>query len=279
MRRAQPQWIMTENPKVEVKKRSQWSLQPAIVKIYKAVGVMALTAILVGLLSFLIVNIYYFFDHTWVKPVVLSPSHHKVIEASSQLADAKLHASTYVTEKLEIEAELAEIDRVVAMSDKFLADTASAVNTAPIKTAEAAQLRRTIDQASLEKSHAVGRRVVLTERLNLIALRSKEQNALVLRLESSPYLRAIDRKQVIAFVPYQNLKNVKVGTPLYGCAWGLIRCSNVGKITSVIDGEVTEMHPHDDNVQRGLMVEVELSQSSAEEERVLFAGAKPLWLL
>ena len=34
--------------------------------------------ILVGLIGFLIVNIFYFFDHTWVRPVVLSPTHQKV---------------------------------------------------------------------------------------------------------------------------------------------------------------------------------------------------------
>jgi hypothetical protein len=208
----------------------------------------------------------------------LSPSHHKVIESSSQLADAKLHAAGYMTEKVEIEAELAEIDRVSASVDKFLADTAGALPAGPIKTADAAQLRRTIDQATLEKSRAVGRRVALTERLSLMSLRFKEQEQLVLRLASSPYLRAAERKVVIAFVPYQNLKNVKVGTPLYGCRWGLVLCSNVGKITSVLDGEVNEMHPHDDNVQRGLMVEVELTKPAAEEERVLFAGGKPLWL-
>jgi hypothetical protein len=31
-------------------------------------------------------------------------------------------------------------------------------------------------------------------------------------------------------------------------------------------------------VQRGFMVEVELSTPSAEGETVLFAGGKPLWL-
>ena len=48
------------------------AIQPSIVRVYKVAGLIALTAILVGLVGFLIVNIYYFFDHTWVRPVVLS---------------------------------------------------------------------------------------------------------------------------------------------------------------------------------------------------------------
>ena len=46
------------------------ALQPSIVRLYKAAGLVALTAILVGLVGFLIVNIFYFFDHSWVRPVV-----------------------------------------------------------------------------------------------------------------------------------------------------------------------------------------------------------------
>ena len=41
--------------------------------------------------------------------------------------------------------------------------------------------------------------------------------------------------------------------------------------------EVTEMHPHDESIQRGVMVEIDVS-SAAAGESVLFAGSKPLWL-
>lgn len=268
---------MEPTTKSDAKPRFRFVVQPTIVRIYKAVGVLALTAILIGLLSFLIVNVFYFFDHSWVRPVVLSPNHQKVIEASSQLADAKLHLSQYQTEKLELSAEMEQIDRVVVAADKFAA-TAKPLLPAEIKSLDAAALARNVDEAQLEKAHAEGRRAAIKERLSHMDLRIKEQSQLVTRLASSPYLRAVERKLVIAFVPYQNLKNVKVGTPLYGCSWGLVMCSKVGKITGVVDGEVTEMHPHDETVQRGLMVEVELVKRWAEEERVLFAGAKPLWL-
>src|SRR6476469_8083965 len=90
------------------------AVQPTIIRLYKAAGLVALTAILIGLLGFLIINIFYFFDHTWVRPVVLSPTHQKVVEASTQLNDARLRASQIDTEKVEIDASLAQIEREVA---------------------------------------------------------------------------------------------------------------------------------------------------------------------
>ncbi len=251
------------------------ALQPSIVRIYKVAGLVALTAILVGLISFLVVNVFYFFDHTWVRPVVLAPTHQKVVEASTQLADAKLRTSQLDTEKVEIDAQLSEIDRSVIVNDKFITDLG--VTADKPSTPDLWLVHRELEKAKLEKENATGRRAPLIQRLDSLKLRKVEQDALVKRLEQSPYLRAVNNKIVLAFVPYQNLRNVKLGTRLYGCSWGLVACSNVGKVTTVLEGEVQDVHPHDESIQRGVMVEIDVS-SSAAGETVLFAGGKPLWL-
>jgi len=251
------------------------ALQPSIVRIYKVAGLVALTAILVGLIGFLVVNVFYFFDHSWVRPVVLAPTHHKVVEASTQLADAKLRSSQLDTEKVEIDAQLAEIDRLVAVNDRFITDLGTTADKP--SSPELWLVQREVEKAKLEKENAIGRRTPLTQRLASLKLREVEQDALVKRLEQSPYLRAVNQKIVLAFVPYQNLRNVKLGTRLYGCTWGLVACSNVGKVTTVLEGEVQDVHPHDESIQRGVMVEIDVS-SSAAGETVLFAGGKPLWL-
>ena len=54
----------------------------------------------------------------------------------------------------------------------------------------------------------------------------------------------------------EDLRHIKAGTKLYGCSWGLVMCSRVGKIKATIDGEVQDIHPHDQSVQRGIMVEI-----------------------
>jgi hypothetical protein len=252
------------------------AVQPSIIRLYKIAGLVALTAILIGLLGFLVVNIFYFFDHSWVRPVVLSPTHHKVVEAQTQLADARLRASQLETERLEITAQLAETERAVASAERFLSEVGSLVD-AP-KSADQWLVKREVERTRVEKDNQIGRRAPLEARLQSLALRVKEQAQVVSRLEQSPYLRAVNGKVVLAFVPYSNLRNVKAGTKLYGCSWGLVMCSRVGKVKTTIDGEVQDIHPHDESVQRGVMVEIELSTPSAEGNSVLFAGGKPLWL-
>jgi len=252
------------------------ALQPSIVRIYKIAGLVALTAILVGLVGFLITNIFYFFDHTWVRPVVLSPTHQRVVEASTQLADAKLRAGQLTTEKLEVEAELAELERVVAADDRFIDEIGTTVD-AP-KSPDQWLVRRELEKTRLEKENASGKRLPLGQRVESLSLRIKDQEAVVGRLAQSPYLKAIENKVTLAFVSNQNLKNVKLGSPLYGCAWGLVWCKKVGTVKAVLDGEVQDIHPHDESIQRGLMVEVDVTEWGANET-VLFAGSKPLWFL
>lgn len=250
------------------------ALQPSIVRIYKIAGLIALTAILVGLISFLIVNVFYFFDHSWVRPVVLTKSHQKVIEAQNQLADAKLRASQFATEQVEIEAQLAELERSVKSADKFIADLGNQAE-AP-KTPEQWLVRREAEKAQLDKENGIGQRAPLRQRLEGLKLRIADQDKLVSRLALSPYLKAVDHRVVLAFVPYDN-KHMKVGAKLYGCSWGLVACSNVGKITAVLDGEVTNQHPNNESTYRGQLVEISVSEWAAGQT-VLFAGGKPLWL-
>ena len=252
------------------------ALQPSIVRVYKMAGLVALTAILVGLVGFLIINIFYFFDHTWVRPVVLSPTHQRVVEASTQLADAKLRASQIITEKLEVEGQLAELERVIVADDAFIAEVGTAVD-AP-KTPDQWLVRRELEKVRLEKENMAGKRVPLGQRVESLKLRIKDQDAVVNRLAQSPYLKAIESKVTLAFVPNQNLKNVKLGTPLYGCVWGLVWCRKVGTVKAVLDGEVQDIHPHDESIQRGLMLEIDVSEWGASEA-VLFSGSKPLWFL
>src|SRR3954470_15112944 len=198
------------------------AVQPTIIRLYKAAGLVALTAILIGLLGFLIINIFYFFDHTWVRPEVLSPTHQKVIEASNQLNDAKLRQSQLDAEKIEIESSLAEIERTITADDKFLSDVGQRVDTP--KTPDEWMVHREVEKAHLDKENQVGRRAPLKARLDGLALRIKDEENVVHRLEASPYLKAVNGTVVLAFVPYQNLRNVKKGTKLYGCSWGLVLC-------------------------------------------------------
>jgi hypothetical protein len=251
------------------------ALQPSLVRVYKVAGLIALTAILIGLLSFLVVNIFYFFDHSWVRPTILTSNHPKVIEASQQLGDAEVRLATLESDKVDVEHQLAQANEIIASNQKFLADFAKENTEAP-KTADQWILRRETDRARLEIKDAEGKRVPLQQRVNGLKLRIQDQQRLVDQLKQSPYLKGRNERVVLAFVPNSN-NHVKVGTKLYGCSWGLVACSNVGKVTAILEGEVTGTHPHDDSIQRGVMVEIDVTPGAATDS-VLFAGSKPLWL-
>ncbi len=251
-------------------------IQPAIVKLYRVIGIAALGIMLLGLIAFITVTIFYYFNHTWVRPVILSPTHSKVMEASSALNDARLRSMELDSERGAAVAGLAQIDRLIPANQKFEAD-AQPLLAGGIHSAEAALVRREVDKSILERQEAFDRKATLVARIKQLDGRVAEQRELVTRLSDSPYISAAENKRVVGFVPYQNLSNVQPGATLYGCAWGLVRCHKVGKVLSLLDGEVQDVHPHDDSVQRGVMVEVQLTDSQAAEENVLFAGSKPFW--
>jgi hypothetical protein len=257
--------------------RMRLMIQPAIVKLYRLVGIVALGVMLLGLLGFITVSVFYYFNHSWVRPVILSPTHAKVIEASTALNDARLRASELDSQRAEAVAALAQIDRIIPSNLKFEAEAAPLV-AGGLKSADAAMVQRELDRSTLERAEATDRKGTLAARIKQLDGRVAEQAELVKRLTDSPYIAAAENKRVVGFVPYQNLSNVQPGATLYGCSWGLVRCHKVGKVLSLLDGEVQDVHPHDDSVQRGVMLEVQLFDPQAAEENVLFAGSKPFWL-
>lgn len=257
--------------------RLRLALQPLIVKLYKVVGIAALGVILVGLVAYVVVNLFYFFDNTWVRPVILSPRHEKVAVATRDLEDANERLAALELERARTTAELARIERVIASSTQFEADFADTVRDAG-KSVAAVAARRELDRAILERQAAADDKVTAEQRARDLDRRIGEQKVVVAQLASSFYLKGRTGQVVVGFVPYDNLENAHPGVTLYRCKWGLLRCSSVGKVLSVLEGEVTEHHPHNGANKRGVMVEILLHDASAGQGDVLFAGSRPFWL-
>src|SRR5690606_745408 len=100
--------------------------------------------------------------------------------------------------------------------------------------------------------------------------------AILEAMRQSPYLRAASNSAHVAFVPYDNLEEVEVGAPVYGCALGMIFCGQVGTIKEISPGEVSFKHPEREELLRGRMVELELEEPEAARDDVLFVGGRPL---
>ncbi len=99
---------------------------------------------------------------------------------------------------------------------------------------------------------------------------------IVRTIQDSPYLRAAEKKDTIAFFPYDNVDKVKPGAPLYACAAGLFFCTRVGKVVSVLAGETLFKHPLNNTMLRGQSVQLQLDDPKMGERPVLFAGGRPV---
>ncbi len=131
------------------------------------------------------------------------------------------------------------------------------------------RIKQEYEMSRLETAKAIAGREALR------ASAAREENILA-GLKQSPYLRAIDDKVTVAFVPYGNLDGIEAGTPLYGCSLEMVWCHEVGKVMRVLPGEVSFKHPRREKTLRGQMIEVDLEGATAAEKDVLFVGGKPL---
>ena len=257
--------------------RPRLALQQLIVKIYKIAGIVALGAILIGLVFWVGVSIFYFLNDSWVRPVILGPRHDKVMAVVGEVAAAEDRLDRLQVDRARTAADLAQFDRVIAASTRFEAELGPAIGAAGA-TVAAAMPRRALDQAVLEREGAVDGKKAAEMRLHQLDEDLLTQQTALDRLRANFYYRARNEKVVVGFVPYANLDDARPGATLYRCKWGLVRCSAVGKVLSVLEGELIEHHPHTDAPKRGVMIELQLTDSTAGEDSVLFAGSKPFWL-
>jgi hypothetical protein len=101
-------------------------------------------------------------------------------------------------------------------------------------------------------------------------------NKIVKTLAEAPLLRAVDGKDAIAFVPYENIDRAKPGEPLYACYLGPLFCKKVGQVAAVLPGEMAYKHPLHNSQLRGQPLLVDLTDKRAAERKVLFAGGRPI---
>jgi hypothetical protein len=99
---------------------------------------------------------------------------------------------------------------------------------------------------------------------------------MVKTISESAFMRAVAGKDNIAFVPYDNIDRVKAGTPLYACAVGPLFCHRVGTVVALLGGEMLYKHPLHNTQLRGQPVQIQLSDLSDAERKVLFVGGRPI---
>jgi len=133
------------------------------------------------------------------------------------------------------------------------------------------KIKRDYDASKLALARASQQRKLLQQSV-------VRQGELLKNLGDSAFLRVVADKATVAQVPYDNLKSVSPGTWVYACRASMLWCHRVGKVRTVLPGEVTFQDPHRGTTVRGQLVELDLSEPEAAAKSVLFLGGAPLWI-
>jgi hypothetical protein len=124
-------------------------------------------------------------------------------------------------------------------------------------------------------------RMLLQEELKNIETSLNKYNEICDKIQRSPYYQAIGKTVIVAFSTYENLKNIKVNDPVYGCYFGLIFCKKIAVVKEILGGEIIAKHPILNKELRGQMIIIDMNDKDSEWAKVkaLYVGTKPFLIL
>jgi hypothetical protein len=93
-----------------------------VVSTYRMVGFGILSLIVFVLIGYIATTTFYFFNHTWVAPVTVSPTDEKVVALRTQLAEAQ-------NQRDKIVADIDDTDRGIAAEEQFEAGFVRAIKS------------------------------------------------------------------------------------------------------------------------------------------------------
>ena len=354
-------------------------LQRMIVQAYRVAGFVILTAILLGLASYLTSQLFFMFDRSWIAPTVVSPTDERVIQVSATYAERAAQLDKLIADREALVAQLNDAKRTVEMDKEYEASFRLALKDdlndrksqlAAIRTLMTRyhQARSEIESANsmyagmskerlkqdkkagliendqymsgsyqlaqiananlglaekeaqlgiqattlardteaheavmpatkdvvgglsyemLKMKQDLSRAVLEQQRMadNAQALEKSiasmdrvigRYEKIVKGMADSPLLLAAEKNSTVAFVPYDNLGNVAGDAPIYACRVGMFWCRRVGKVTTLLGAEVVQKHPNKNDMLRGQMAQMELTEPGAVQQKVLYVNRAPL---
>jgi N-acetylglucosaminyltransferase len=202
-----------------------------------------------------------------------------LLNGQLQLAQLAQNDLTLAERRALIDARVDALGREVAALRALTSPAADLSKlVADLSDPESLALHRELVQADLALARLRGEKTSLEQSASGLDAQLGRQRALVTSLESDPLLEAAEHELLVAFVPYDNLGNVRPGQPIYGCKLGFVWCEPVGKVSESFAAERTLEHPLWHQQLRGQLVAIRLDAGRWGERSTLFAGRAPLWL-
>jgi len=112
-----------------------------IVSAYRTVGFVVLTAILVGLLSFLFTRVFYLFNESWIAPTLLSATDERIVHLSAEIVHQNTQRDRLLVERTSLQVGLSDAERRAEMGESIReALTRAASNEAKARRGERRRL-------------------------------------------------------------------------------------------------------------------------------------------
>ncbi len=191
-----------------------------------------------------------------------------------RLAELEARQIALQGQKATITGQLEEISLQLRALGTVAADPSAGIPA----TVEGLELKRSYMNSVLEAQKAEDTLVALGAADSALGEAIKGYDTVISIIQESPLLLAASGQVTVAFVPYDNLRAVKSGAPVFGCAAYVVWCKQVGRVGKAIDGEVVAKHPMYGTELRGTFVRLELHDPEWAKEAVLHVGRAPLWL-
>ena len=90
-----------------------------LVPLYRFISVIILSAILLGLASYIFLTVFYFLNQGWMEPRIISPTDAQVLQLNGQLAQGTLVREQLATERLELLVKLRDARRKWSDTSEF----------------------------------------------------------------------------------------------------------------------------------------------------------------
>jgi hypothetical protein len=94
-------------------------LNTVAVNAYKALGSVLLALILGGLVSYLGVQVFFFVNHSWLTPTVVSPTDPEILQLNAQLAQQAASRDKLLADRRDLEARLEQAERLLGSEKDF----------------------------------------------------------------------------------------------------------------------------------------------------------------
>jgi len=153
------------------------ALNGLVVSVYKAMGFVVLTVILLGLGSFIILSSFFYANRTWVAPIVISRTDERALAVNAQLAQQMTLRDKLNAEQAELQARMAEADRNILSTELFgqefraVADAELAARRAELRQMQTLRADFSKRRAGISRSNREFSRVSKSRADQLLAAR------------------------------------------------------------------------------------------------------------